>query len=641
MGRNLFALLLIFWLWTPVWAANAVYFADPRLKAVVEQELWISDPTPEDMLGLTSLAAEARDITSLTGLEYAKNLERLWIRWNQVSDLSPLSGLTNLRFLDGHGNDVISDISPLAGLTQLETLILRYNRITDVSALSGMTSLGHLHLEWNDITDISGLSGLTSLQEASLQFNKFSDISALAGLTQLEFLDIRGNPLNTDACTVYVPQIIANNPGVEIKHNTCAQHRVVFSSTAGGYVTDPGEGEFLYDNGEIVFLHAEADSGFVFTGFSGTYNTSENPVYFTIEHDHEIRANFARSGDPNSVIEPPGGSSATDRVIHVDDDAPSDPGPSNPRVSDPREKGTREHPFDQIQEAIDTADDGATIFVHTGTYRENIDLLGKPIQLTGFDPTDANTPRWPVIDGGGTGPVVNFTRGEGPDCMFQGFVITGGKDDRIAAIRCSGGSPTISNCLIVGNRASDPNGAIVYCADSNALFINCTIADSHAGESGAGLYVVNGHVGVTNSILWDNSPREVLYLGTGEVSISYSSISGGWPGVGNLRADPLFAGSGCWVNDENPDITLEPNDPAAVWVIGDYHLRSQAGRWDAKARRWLKDAISSPCIDAGNPACPVGREMFPNGQIINLGVYGGTVEAAKSSQQGIDVAPEP
>ena len=637
MGRTVFAPVLLLCLWNPVWASDPVYFSDPHLKAVVEEVLWISDPTPEDMLGLLKLPAEDRGITNLTGLEYAANLERLWIRWNRISDLSPLAGLTSLRFLDGHGNDVISDVSPLAGLTKLETLILRYNRITDVSALSGLTNLDHLHLEWNSITDISGLSGLTNLGEANLQYNHFTDISPLAGLTNLTFLDIRGNPLNTNACTVYIPQIIANNPGIEIQRNTCAQHRVVFSSTAGGRITDPGEGEFLYDNGELVFLQAEADPCFVFVGFSGTYNTSDNPVSLTIEQDHRVKANFRSVSDPNFGNDLPDDSPTEVRVIHVDDDARGDPRPGDAHVSDPREDGTREHPFDQIQEAIDAAADGATIFVHAGTYRENIGLPGKPIRLTGFDPADSNIPRWPVIEGGEKGPVVDFARSEGPDCLLQGFVIAGGKGNDAAAIRCSAGSPTIANCLIVGNRASDPNGAVVYCVDSTARFINCTIADNHAGERSAGLYSVNGRVVVMNSILWGNSPREVLHLGTGEISIRYSDVTGGWPGPGNLTADPLFTGEGYWVDDEHPDVTLEPNDPGAIWVMGDYHLRSQAGRWDANARRWVKDAVSSPCIDAGDPGSPVGREMFPNGYIINMGVYGGTVEAAKSSLQGLDL----
>jgi hypothetical protein len=504
-----------------------------------------------------------------------------------------------------------------------------------------LTNLEHLHLEWNNITDISGLSGLTNLREASLQYNQFSDISALAGLTKLMFLDIQGNPLNVDACTVYIPQIIANNPGIDIRRNACAQHRAMFSSTVGGQVTDPGEGEFLYDNGEIVFLHAQADPGFVFAGFSGTYNTSDNPVSLTIEQDHRIRANFRSVDDPNSGNDLPDDSPTEVRVIHVDDDAPGDPHSGDASVSDPWESGTRERPFDQIQEAIDAAPDGATVFVHAGTYRENLGLRGRRIRLTGFDPTDANIPRWPVIDGGATGPVVDFARGEGPDCLLQGFVITGGKDDGIAAIRCSASSPTIANCLIVGNRASDPNGAVAYCVDSNARFINCTIADNHAGERSAVLYSVNSRVVVTNSILWGNSPREVLHPGTGAISMSYSDVAGGWPGPGNLTADPLFAGEGSWVDDGHPDVRVEPDAPGAVWVMGDYHLRSQAGRWDARAYRWVRDGITSPCIDAGDPGSPVGGEMFPNGHVINMGAYGGTIEAAKSGLQGLDFERTP
>ena len=72
-----------------------------------------------------------------------------------------------------------------------------------------------------------------------------------------------------------------------------------------GISRDPGEGEFLYDNGEIVFVQAEADPGFVFAGFSGTYNTSDNPVSVTIEQDHQIRANFRSVNDPNGDHDPP------------------------------------------------------------------------------------------------------------------------------------------------------------------------------------------------------------------------------------------------------------------------------------------------------------------------------------------------
>jgi len=64
--------------------------------------------------------------------------------------------------------------------------------------------------------------------------------------------------------------------------------------------------------------------------------------------------------------------------------------------------------------------------------------------------------------------------------------------------------------------------------------------------------------------------------------------------------------------------------------MGDYHLLSRTGRWDPSARDWLCDEATSPCIDAGDPAGEVGCEPAPNGEIVNMGVYGGTAEASKS-----------
>jgi hypothetical protein len=63
----------------------------------------------------------------------------------------------------------------------------------------------------------------------------------------------------------------------------------------------------------------------------------------------------------------------------VDDDANNDPGPGDPNISDPNEDGSRQHPFDAIQEAINAATDGNTIGVldgiYTGNGNRNIDFL--------------------------------------------------------------------------------------------------------------------------------------------------------------------------------------------------------------------------------------------------------------------------
>jgi hypothetical protein len=84
------------------------------------------------------------------------------------------------------------------------------------------------------------------------------------------------------------------------------------------------------------------------------------------------------------------------------------------------------------------------------------------------------------------------------------------------------------------------------------------------------------------------------------------------------------------VSADDPNQNSEPDDPNAIWIDGDYHLKSQAGRWERDGRSWVKDDVTSLCIDAGDVGAPVGREPFPNGGVVNMGAYGGTAEASKS-----------
>ncbi len=586
--RWFYFMLLSWCLLAPAWAEDPVHFADVDLKSAVEAELWIVDPTPSDMLGLLCLNTNLRGITDLAGLEYAGNLQTLVITHDGVRDLSPLSGLSNL-----------------------QTLVLNNNEITDISIVSGLSNLHTLDVHDNEISDISAVSGLVNLRELIIRRNQITDLSSLFALTSLEQLDVTHNPLTQEVYDVQIPLIIESNPGITVCHDGSHLRLLSISSSVGGSVVRPGEGQFTYGYGESVYVQAEADPGFVFVGFSGTYSTTQNPVFLHMEQDLSIQANFL-------CVLP---------VVYVDDNALGDPAPGDFAAGDPLENGTAEHPFDSIQEAVEVAADGASILVRPGTYHENIDFLGKRIQLLGIDPNDPNGTSYPVIDGGGAGPVVTFAGGEDPNCVLMGFVITGGRGGPAGAISCAGSSPTIMNCLIVGNRASDSNGAAVYCADSNAVFVNCTITDNAGGHDGAGLLVENGVVIVTNSILWGNTPREILVTGAGEPSITYSDVAGGWSGQGNIDADPLFVGPGAWDGNGTP---LNPADD--VWIGGDYHLQSQAGRWDGQTQAWVHDEVTSPCIDAGDPASPLGAEPVPHGGLINLGAYGGTADAAKSPQ---------
>jgi parallel beta-helix repeat protein len=209
-------------------------------------------------------------------------------------------------------------------------------------------------------------------------------------------------------------------------------------------------------------------------------------------------------------------------------------------------------------------------------------------------------------------------------------------------ILCTFGNPTVKNCTITGNLASIGGG--IGCEwGADALISNCTISGNLASSYGGGIHCLDSSPTLLNCILWgDSSNRgpEIASLGiygTFAITISYCDVQSGQAGAsvggtstliwsdGNITDDPCFARPGYWDQNGTPQ---DANDD--FWVDGDYHLKSQAGRWDANEGRWTKDEVTSPCIDAGDPASPIGYEPFPNGGIINMGAYGGTREASKS-----------
>ncbi|MEQ8763363.1 MAG: right-handed parallel beta-helix repeat-containing protein [Planctomycetota bacterium] len=273
----------------------------------------------------------------------------------------------------------------------------------------------------------------------------------------------------------------------------------------------------------------------------------------------------------------------------------------------------QDHPT--IQAAIAAAINGDTVLVDPGTYTENIDFQGKAITVR-----STRGPSVTIIDGGASGPVVTFANFEGSGSVIDGFTIRNGKSDDIGGVfgggvSCFKASPTIVNNTITGN-ISDIGGGISIYYSSHPYVANNVIVDnqSTAGGAGAGIginalsdpviknnliarnvgpglggainvlfncspQIINntitqnsGGTGgainvfaasptVWNSILWNNSPDEVYELGgSGSSTITYTTVQGGYPGVGNLSNDPSFI------------------DP----VLGDFRLD-----------------CASPCIDAG------------------------------------------
>ena len=182
---------------------------DANLRAVIEDSLGKASGAPiirAEMARLTRLEAPDSNIRDLTGLEFATGLRTLnlggavvdggrYVNSNDISDLSFLSGLTNLTRLELWNNS-ISDVSPLSGLTNLTELELWDNLISDVSPLSGLTNLSFLGLDGNILSNISPLSGLTKLRYLSLTETSISDISPLYNLTNLEILNLGHNAIS-------------------------------------------------------------------------------------------------------------------------------------------------------------------------------------------------------------------------------------------------------------------------------------------------------------------------------------------------------------------------------------------------------------------------------------------------------------
>ena len=184
---------------------TAVDIPDPLLRDAIAWQLGKNSSdtiTGADMLTLTRLEdlaptdAEADTdypvVEDLTGLEFAENLTVLQLGGNNISDISPLAGLTKLTVL-GFSYNNISDVSPLAGLVNLEQLYLEESDISDISPLARLTKLTKLYLRHNNISDISPLAGLTKLTVLDLVYNNISDVSPLAGLMNLENLWLQAN----------------------------------------------------------------------------------------------------------------------------------------------------------------------------------------------------------------------------------------------------------------------------------------------------------------------------------------------------------------------------------------------------------------------------------------------------------------
>ncbi|HQP96922.1 MAG TPA: right-handed parallel beta-helix repeat-containing protein, partial [bacterium] len=185
----------------------------------------------------------------------------------------------------------------------------------------------------------------------------------------------------------------------------------------------------------------------------------------------------------------------------------------------------------------------------------------------------------------------------------------GGSGDRPSrdggGVYCRRSSPTLTNCIIAGNKAR--NGGGIYC-ESGAFpkLINCSFSGNSANNGNALACVPRwppSEPEFTNCILWDGG-NEISIYENPTITVSYSNIQGGWSGEGNIDRDPLFVRP--W-DGEGADLHLMPD---------------------------------SPCIDAGNPDSSYNDASLPPGlcrERGDMGAYGGPQNSGWPEEPGLPV----
>ncbi len=233
-------------------------------------------------------------------------------------------------------------------------------------------------------------------------------------------------------------------------------------------------------------------------------------------------------------------------------------------------------------------------------------------------------------------------------------------------------SAHLTNVLIVDNTADAGVGTALNIEHSDVTLHNCTIA----GNQGPGPAVNTTFstsectVAISNSIVWGTPDGGGSLACADDVcDVSYSDVEGGWPGTGNIDADPLFAdapagdyhltrGSPCvdaGTNDGAPDHDLDGrprpldgnDDALAVTDIGAYEVPQAykswhgvddlRGRWEFVATEGFADLLAFDLYINDlqpDPGSATGHDYLAAGCMASSGVKGMTPLLLRATDLG-------
>ena len=185
-------------------------------------------------------------------------------------------------------------------------------------------------------------------------------------------------------------------------------------------------------------------------------------------------------------------------------------------------------------------------------------------------------------------------------------------------------SPSLTQCTIAGNAAKWGGGALFASSHTEPSLINCTLV-GNSSPAGGGLYsAVESRPSLTNCILWNDALAEIEVI-DGNPHVTYSAIRGGWPGEGNIGADPRFCDVSC---GQPRNLRLAVDSPC----LG-------AGRGGADIGAW-GEGCEDPVVTS--PTLLEVPEEFPSiSTALAAACLGDTIVLAPGSyhESGLEVPP--
>ena len=118
------------------------------------------------------------------------------------------------------------------------------------------------------------------------------------------------------------------------------------------------------------------------------------------------------------------------------------------------------------------------------------------------------------------------------------------------------GDPIFVNCLIRGNEALIGGGMFNPASLNFPVLVNCTVVQNVAAVGGGVVNDAFTLLTISNSIVRLNQPDQIVDDPLAATTVFYSNVQDGWPGVGNIDADPLF------VDPDGGDYRLSSGSPS-------------------------------------------------------------------------------